>query len=55
MKCASKHCKTRIVSHLWVVGDLAFCSPSCQRGKGPDLFAKLWDDKRKKWKFEEKK
>lgn len=34
-------CKTRITTHLWVVGETAYCSPSCQRG-GKSQFEKLY-------------
>ena len=50
MNCVK--CKTRIVTHEWLVNGYSFCSPSCQRGKGPDLFEKLWDRKRNEWKFD---
>lgn len=38
-KCTK--CKTRIATHLWIVGTDVYCSPSCQRGKAGS-FEKLY-------------
>lgn len=34
-------CRTKIYSHLWLVGERAYCSPSCERN-GKSQFEKLY-------------